>query len=59
VTQLLEVHEKNQIMTTMVWLQQEWYDHNLGWEPRQFGNVTVMHIPSAEIWLPQIVLYNK
>jgi len=56
---LLEVHEKNQIMTTMVWLQQEWYDHNLGWEPRQFGNVTVMHIPSAEIWLPQIVLYNK
>ncbi|CAF4097839.1 unnamed protein product, partial [Rotaria magnacalcarata] len=32
-TQLLDVDEKNQIMTSNVWLKQEWYDDKLRWEP--------------------------
>ncbi|CAF0735292.1 unnamed protein product [Rotaria sp. Silwood1] len=58
-TQLLDVDEKNQIMTTNVWLKQEWYDDKLRWDPTKYGGVDVLYIPSQQIWLPDIVLYNN
>lgn len=36
-SQLLEIDEKNQIMTTSVWLRQEWFDLRLRWDPRSYG----------------------
>ncbi|CAF0776735.1 unnamed protein product [Adineta steineri] len=58
-TQLLDVDEKNQIMTSNVWLKQEWYDDKLRWDPSNYGGVDVLYIPSQQIWLPDIVLYNN
>lgn len=37
----------------------EWYDIKLKWEPKEYGGVTRLYVPSTEIWLPDIVLYNK
>ena len=51
--------EKNQVMTTNVWLDQEWDDELLIWNPHDFGNITRIRIPCDLIWLPDIVLYNK
>ena len=51
--------EKNQVMTTNVWLDQEWDDEWLRWDPIDFGNITKIRIPCDLIWLPDIVLYNK
>lgn len=31
----------------------------LKWNPDDYGGVTVLYVPSQEIWLPDIVLYNK
>uniref|UniRef100_A0AC34QH06 Nicotinic acetylcholine receptor alpha subunit n=1 Tax=Panagrolaimus sp. JU765 TaxID=591449 RepID=A0AC34QH06_9BILA len=58
-SQLLDVHEKNQIMTTNVWLQHVWTDHKLKWNPADYGGVDVLYVPSDLIWLPDIVLYNN
>lgn len=72
-SQLLDVHEKNQIMTTNVWLQhvrplsrsnskmefQSWMDYKLRWDPAEYGGVEVLYVPSDTIWLPDVVLYNK
>lgn len=38
---------------------QEWPDHKLQWDPKQYGGVDRLYVPSEEIWLPDIVLYNK
>ena len=46
-------------MTTNLWVEQYWYDHKLVWEPEDFGGVDLLHVPSSNIWLPDIVLYNK
>ena len=46
-------------MTTNLWVEQFWYDHKLVWEPEDFGGVDLLHVPSTNIWLPDIVLYNK
>uniref|UniRef100_A0A183CBU1 Nicotinic acetylcholine receptor alpha subunit n=1 Tax=Globodera pallida TaxID=36090 RepID=A0A183CBU1_GLOPA len=55
----MAAHEKQQIMTTNVWLQHSWTDSKLRWNPRDYGGVEVLYVPSEMIWLPDIVLYNN
>ncbi|KFQ51307.1 Neuronal acetylcholine receptor subunit alpha-2, partial [Nestor notabilis] len=59
IAQLIDVDEKNQMMTTNVWLKQEWSDYKLRWDPAEFDNVTSIRVPSEMIWIPDIVLYNN
>uniref|UniRef100_A0A4W3GYK5 Cholinergic receptor, nicotinic, alpha 4b n=1 Tax=Callorhinchus milii TaxID=7868 RepID=A0A4W3GYK5_CALMI len=59
IAQLVDVDEKNQMMTTNVWVKQEWNDFKLRWDPLEFENVTSIRIPSELIWRPDIVLYNN
>nr|AWX65626.1 nicotinic acetylcholine receptor alpha 1 subunit [Laodelphax striatellus] len=58
-SQLIDVNLKNQIMTTNVWVEQEWNDYKLKWNPDEYGGVDTLHVPSEHIWLPDIVLYNN
>uniref|UniRef100_A0A8C9NZ42 Cholinergic receptor nicotinic beta 2 subunit n=1 Tax=Spermophilus dauricus TaxID=99837 RepID=A0A8C9NZ42_SPEDA len=57
--QLISVHEREQIMTTNVWLTQEWEDYRLTWKPEEFDNMKKVRLPSKHIWLPDVVLYNN
>uniref|UniRef100_A0A8C4RLR2 Cholinergic receptor, nicotinic, alpha 2a (neuronal) n=1 Tax=Erpetoichthys calabaricus TaxID=27687 RepID=A0A8C4RLR2_ERPCA len=59
IAQLIDVDEKNQMMTTNVWLKQEWNDYKLRWNPANYNNVTSIRVPSEMIWVPDIVLYNN
>nr|XP_057912235.1 neuronal acetylcholine receptor subunit alpha-2 [Doryrhamphus excisus] len=59
IAQLIDVDEKNQMMTTNVWLKQEWNDYKLRWRPSDYDNVTSIRVPSELIWVPDIVLYNN
>ncbi|MBN3310345.1 ACHA4 protein, partial [Amia calva] len=59
IAQLIDVDEKNQMMTTNVWVKQEWNDYKLRWNPQEYENVTSIRIPSELIWRPDIVLYNN
>ncbi|KAJ1122690.1 hypothetical protein NDU88_001175 [Pleurodeles waltl] len=59
IAQLIDVDEKNQMMTTNVWVKQEWNDYKLRWDPLEYENVTSIRIPSEFIWRPDIVLYNN
>uniref|UniRef100_A0A8C5QFS5 Cholinergic receptor nicotinic alpha 4 subunit n=1 Tax=Leptobrachium leishanense TaxID=445787 RepID=A0A8C5QFS5_9ANUR len=59
IAQLIDVDEKNQMMTTNVWVKQEWHDYKLRWDPLEYENVTSIRIPSELIWRPDIVLYNN
>ncbi|XP_049306008.1 acetylcholine receptor subunit alpha-like isoform X2 [Bactrocera dorsalis] len=58
-SQLIDVNLKNQIMTTNLWVEQSWYDYKLRWEPKEYGGVHMLHVPSDHIWRPDIVLYNN
>ncbi|KAK1890683.1 Neuronal acetylcholine receptor subunit beta-4 [Dissostichus eleginoides] len=57
--QLISVNEREQIMTTNVWLTQHWVDYRLSWDPAKYEGIDKLRIPSRHIWLPDIVLYNK
>ncbi|CAF4918226.1 unnamed protein product, partial [Rotaria magnacalcarata] len=58
-TQVFDMIEKNQILITNVWLDQEWYDEFLQWNPADFNGIHRLNLPSKLIWLPDIVLYNN
>uniref|UniRef100_A0A3B5M515 Uncharacterized protein n=1 Tax=Xiphophorus couchianus TaxID=32473 RepID=A0A3B5M515_9TELE len=57
--QLISVNEREQIMTTNVWLTQHWVDYRLSWDPSKYEGIDKLRIPSRHIWLPDIVLYNN
>ncbi|XP_077868838.1 neuronal acetylcholine receptor subunit alpha-9-II-like [Saccoglossus kowalevskii] len=57
--QILDVDEKNQIITLKVWLVLRWYDEFLTWNPSDFGGITVVNIPVDLIWQPDIYLYGS
>uniref|UniRef100_UPI00398ED9E9 neuronal acetylcholine receptor subunit beta-4-like n=1 Tax=Pristiophorus japonicus TaxID=55135 RepID=UPI00398ED9E9 len=57
--QLINVNEREQIMTTNVWLKQGWMDYRLSWDPEEFEGIHKLRIDSRKIWLPDIVLYNN
>ncbi|XP_073707171.1 neuronal acetylcholine receptor subunit alpha-3 [Garra rufa] len=58
-SQLVKVDEVNQIMETNLWLRHIWNDYKLRWDPRDFGGVEFIRVPSNKIWKPDIVLYNN
>nr|XP_028600085.1 neuronal acetylcholine receptor subunit alpha-5 isoform X3 [Podarcis muralis] len=59
ISQLVDVDEKNQLMTTNVWLKQEWIDVKLKWDPKDYAGITSIRVPSDSIWIPDIVLYDN
>ncbi|XP_076637547.1 nicotinic acetylcholine receptor beta2 isoform X1 [Colletes latitarsis] len=58
-SQLIEMNLKNQVMTTNVWVEQKWFDYKLRWDPEEYGGVEMLYVPSENIWLPDIVMYNN
>ncbi|XP_016329890.1 neuronal acetylcholine receptor subunit alpha-5-like [Sinocyclocheilus anshuiensis] len=59
ISQLVDVNEKNQLMTTNVWMKQEWTDMKLRWNPDHYLGITSIRVPSDSIWIPDIVLYDN
>ncbi|XP_039325315.1 neuronal acetylcholine receptor subunit alpha-5 isoform X1 [Saimiri boliviensis] len=59
ISQLVDVDEKNQLMTTNVWLKQEWIDVKLRWNPEDYGGIKVIRVPSDSVWTPDIVLFDN
>uniref|UniRef100_G3PE00 Uncharacterized protein n=1 Tax=Gasterosteus aculeatus aculeatus TaxID=481459 RepID=G3PE00_GASAC len=57
--QVMDVDEKNQILTTNAWLQMQWYDHYLQWNQSEYPGVKNLRFTSDQIWTPDILLYNS
>ena len=53
VTLVLAPHQnlKYQIMTTNLWVEQEWWDYKLRWDPEEYGGVDTVYVPAEQIWL--------
>ncbi|XP_050735960.1 neuronal acetylcholine receptor subunit alpha-10-like isoform X2 [Eriocheir sinensis] len=58
-TQIIDVDERNQILTTNCWLNQMWLDYSLQWNASDFGNIQVIRLPAEKLWKPDIILYNN
>ncbi|XP_076261061.1 nicotinic acetylcholine receptor alpha6 isoform X5 [Rhynchophorus ferrugineus] len=57
--QIIDVDEKNQILTTNAWLNLEWTDYNLQWNETEFGGVKDLRITPNKLWKPDVLMYNS
>ncbi|KAK2181623.1 hypothetical protein NP493_389g03107 [Ridgeia piscesae] len=57
--QVLDVNERYQVITTNMFVIQQWNDTGLQWHPVEYGGVKTLFVPSESIWLPDLVLYNN
>ncbi|XP_035580638.1 acetylcholine receptor subunit epsilon isoform X1 [Zalophus californianus] len=52
-------NEKEETLTTSVWIGIDWQDYRLNYSKDDFGGVEILRVPSELVWLPEIVLENN
>jgi len=57
--QIIDVDEKNQLLTTNIWLNLDWNDVNLKWNKSDYGDIGDIRIPPKYIWKPDLLMYNS
>ncbi|KAG5848279.1 hypothetical protein ANANG_G00096790 [Anguilla anguilla] len=58
-SQIKDMDERNQVLTSYLWIRQVWHDAYLKWDRDAYDGLEVIRIPSDLVWRPDIVLYNK
>nr|XP_032820219.1 5-hydroxytryptamine receptor 3A [Petromyzon marinus] len=53
---ILNVDEKNQVLTAYIWYRQRWTDEFLQWDPVQYDGIEQISIPTNNIWVPDIMI---
>ncbi|KAK3089763.1 hypothetical protein FSP39_006302 [Pinctada imbricata] len=56
--QIMDLDERNQILTLNVWSHYNWTDVHMMWNATEFHGVNKIRIPCGKIWTPDIKLYN-
>ncbi|KAK2156413.1 hypothetical protein LSH36_214g04021 [Paralvinella palmiformis] len=59
VVKVLDLDEKQHVLTTNGWIYHEWHDFQLEWNPQDYGGLKRIRIPVERLWVPDIVLFNK
>ncbi|XP_062291888.1 cholinergic receptor, nicotinic, alpha 11 [Scomber scombrus] len=57
--QIMDVDEKNQVLTSNMWLRMSWFDHYLQWNQSEHPGVKNLRFTTDQIWTPDILLYNS
>ncbi|XP_051966176.1 neuronal acetylcholine receptor subunit alpha-10a [Xyrauchen texanus] len=58
-SQIIDMDERNQILTAYLWIRQVWIDTYLTWNKDDYDGLDTIRIPSSYVWRPDIVLYNN
>merc|ERR1711936_1563180 len=55
---IVEYDYEKGILTSMVWLDFQWMDDYLQWNPEEFEGITQIQLPPNKVWTPDIFLFN-
>ncbi|XP_061446136.1 acetylcholine receptor subunit epsilon isoform X2 [Rhineura floridana] len=58
-TNLISLHEKDETLTTNVWITQQWLDYRLNYSSKDFGGISLFRVSADMVWLPDVVLENN
>ncbi|CAM4338503.1 neuronal acetylcholine receptor subunit alpha-10 [Caretta caretta] len=58
-SQIIDMDERNQVLTAYLWIRQVWVDAYLSWDKDDYDGIDTVRIPSSYVWRPDIVLYNN
>ncbi|XP_038941102.1 acetylcholine receptor subunit beta isoform X3 [Rattus norvegicus] len=57
--QLISLNEKDEEMSTKVYLDLEWTDYRLSWDPAEHDGIESLRVTAESVWLPDVVLLNN
>ncbi|UJR19828.1 hypothetical protein I4U23_022961 [Adineta vaga] len=57
--QIINFDAKNEVILISGWMVLTWNDCNLKWNPKDYGGIQTIRLPSTQIWIPDILLYNS
>uniref|UniRef100_A0A3Q3KCJ7 Cholinergic receptor, nicotinic, epsilon n=1 Tax=Monopterus albus TaxID=43700 RepID=A0A3Q3KCJ7_MONAL len=58
-TNLISLNEKEETLTTSVWIEIQWVDYRLAWNMSEYYGLSIIRVPCKTVWLPDIVLENN
>ncbi|KAI4874979.1 hypothetical protein NFI96_026517, partial [Prochilodus magdalenae] len=58
-TNLISLNEKEETLTTNVWIEIQWNDYRLAWNTSEYHGIGIIRVPYSTVWLPDIVLENN
>uniref|UniRef100_A0AAY4EM37 Acetylcholine receptor subunit epsilon n=1 Tax=Denticeps clupeoides TaxID=299321 RepID=A0AAY4EM37_9TELE len=58
-TNLISLNEKEETLTTNVWIEIQWHDYRLAWNVSEYYGIDLIRVPYNTVWLPDIVLENN
>ncbi|XP_064644534.1 neuronal acetylcholine receptor subunit alpha-10-like isoform X2 [Lineus longissimus] len=57
--QIIDLDERHQVLTTNVFIDQEWEDENLKWNASEYNSIKSLRIPAHDVWLPDTFIFNN
>ncbi|CAD6195246.1 unnamed protein product [Caenorhabditis auriculariae] len=62
--QILDIDEKNQVMSILAYVDYNWNDYKLRWDPKMYGGITHTRFSGDEdapfkLWRPDVLLFNS
>ncbi|KAL3842156.1 hypothetical protein ACJMK2_020199 [Sinanodonta woodiana] len=54
-----DVDADDRVIETHSYMDHTWRDERLAWEPSEFNDVRVLHLPANSVWIPDIILFNN
>ncbi|XP_072042458.1 neuronal acetylcholine receptor subunit alpha-10-like isoform X2 [Amphiura filiformis] len=58
-SQVIHMDERMQTLKVNAWITMIWTDEYLMWDPKEYGGIDVFTLPSGNVWMPDITLYNN
>ena len=59
IQQILSIDDKQQIMTSSLFITQAWTDERLSWTPSAYSYINVTMLPVKNIWIPDTFILNS
>ena len=57
--QVINVNEREQIVTINIWFRMGWNDCRLKWNSTNYNGITSFNVPYQSLWIPDITLYDS
>ncbi|EDS35712.1 neuronal acetylcholine receptor subunit alpha-4 [Culex quinquefasciatus] len=55
----IDIDEVSSIFTVSNWINMEWTDEKLRWNPEDYGDLKIIRTSAESIWKPDLLLYNN
>jgi len=55
---IVEYDYEKGILTSLVWLDFNWFDEYLQWNPADYNGIERIQLPPSKVWVPDIFLFN-